>query len=74
MELKIKIENIIKAATINPGTKTRYRDPLVGFVSANDPIFDEMKEIIGPQNLPPRESFQKQRLLFPSSCLLKKNL
>jgi epoxyqueuosine reductase len=43
MELKNKIEGIIKAAASNPGTEIKYREPLVGFASADDPIFDEMK-------------------------------
>ena len=55
MELKRKIENIIKAAAANPGTEVRYREPLIGFASADDPIFDEMKETIGPFNLHPEE-------------------
>ncbi len=74
MELKNKIESIIKEAAANPGTETRYREPLVGYASASDPIFDEMKKIIGPHHLHPKRSFPKQKLLFPSSCLLKKNL
>ncbi len=42
MELKTKIESIIKATTANSCTETRYREPLIGFASAGDPIFDEM--------------------------------
>lgn len=61
MELKSKIENIIKAAAANPGTDTRYREPLIGFASADDPIFDEMKEIIGPCNLNPKEVFPRAK-------------
>jgi epoxyqueuosine reductase len=57
MELKNKIENIIKEAAANPDTETRYREPLVGYASASDPIFDEMKKIIGPHHLHPEEIF-----------------
>ncbi|WP_440946774.1 epoxyqueuosine reductase [Methanosarcina sp. T3] len=57
MELKNKIESIIKTAASNPGTETQYREPLVGYASADDPIFDEMKEIIGPHHLHPKEIF-----------------
>lgn len=74
MELKIKIENIIKAATVNPGTKTRYRDPLVGFASADDPIFDEMKKIIGPQNLHPREIFPEAKTVVSFFLPFEKEL
>jgi len=74
MELKIKIENIIKAATVNPGTKTRYRDPLVGFASADDPVFDEMKKIIGPQNLHPREIFPEAKTVVSFFLPFEKEL
>ena len=74
MELKIKIESIIKAAVANPGTETRYREPLVGYASANDPIFDEMKEIIGPHNLRPRGSLSKQKPSFPFFLPFEKEL
>ncbi|WP_269848352.1 hypothetical protein [Methanosarcina horonobensis] len=57
MELKNKIESVIKTMASNPGTETRYREPLVGYASADDPIFDEMKEIIGPHHLHPKEIF-----------------
>ncbi|AAM07663.1 TPA: epoxyqueuosine reductase [Methanosarcina acetivorans] len=57
MEFKDKIESIIKEAAANPGTEIRYREPLVGYASADDPIFDEMKEIIGPHHLHPKEVF-----------------
>jgi epoxyqueuosine reductase len=61
MELKNKIENIIKAAAANQSTETKYRGPLVGFASADDPIFNEMKEIIGPYNLHPKEVFPEAK-------------
>lgn len=61
MELKNQIENIIKTATLNSCTDTKYREPLIGFASAVDPIFNEMKEIIGPQNLHPKEIFQEAK-------------
>ena len=61
MELKNKIENIIKAAVASTGTETRYREPLVGYASADDPIFDEMKEIIGPHHLHPKEIFPEAK-------------
>ncbi|AKB30318.1 Iron-sulfur cluster-binding protein [Methanosarcina siciliae T4/M] len=57
MEFKDKIESIIKEAAANPGTETRYREPLVGYAAADDPIFDEMKEIIGSHHLHPKEVF-----------------
>lgn len=61
MESKSQIESIIKAAAANPGTGTKYREPLIGFASADDPIFNEMKEIIGPHNLHPKEIFPEAK-------------
>ncbi len=42
-----------------PQIKVRRQnpEPLIGFASADDPIFNEMKEIIGPYNLHPKEIF-----------------
>jgi len=34
---------------------TQYRKPLVGFASAHDPLFNQMKKIIGPHHLHPTE-------------------
>ncbi|TGE33775.1 epoxyqueuosine reductase [Desulfosporosinus sp. Sb-LF] len=34
---------------------TQYRKPLVGFASAHDPLFAQMKEIIGPHHLHPSD-------------------
>ena len=61
MELKTKIESIIKAAAANSSTETRYREPLVGFASADDPIFNEMKEVIGPHQMHPKEIFPEAK-------------
>ncbi|MCQ1534134.1 epoxyqueuosine reductase [Methanosarcina sp. KYL-1] len=60
-ELKNKIEHLIKTEASNPGTQTHYREPLVGFASAEDPIFDEMKNIIGPHHLHPKEIFPEAK-------------
>lgn len=61
MELKNLIENIIKTSAANAGTDTKYREPLIGFASADDPIFNEMKVVIGPYNLHPKESFPEAK-------------
>lgn len=57
LKLKNKIESIIISATSNPGTETQYREPLIGFASVDDPIFNEMKIVIGPHQLSPLEIF-----------------
>ena len=74
MELKNKIESIIKEAAANPGTETRYREPLVGYASASDPIFDEMKEIIGPYHLHPKEIFPEAKTVVSFFLPFEKEL
>jgi len=74
MELKNKIENIIKEATVNPGTETRYREPLIGYASASDPIFDEMKKIIGPHHLHPKEIFPEAKTVVSFFLPFEKEL
>lgn len=74
MELKNKIENIIKAVAANPGTETRYREPVVGYASADDPIFDEMKKIIGPHHLHPKEIFLEARTVVTFFLPFEKDL
>jgi epoxyqueuosine reductase QueG len=74
MELKNKIESIIKEAAASPGTETRYREPLIGYASASDPIFDEMKNIIGPHHLHPKEIFPKAKTVVSFFLPFEKEL
>jgi epoxyqueuosine reductase len=74
MGLKNRIESIIKAAATNPGTETRYREPIVGYASADDPIFDEMKKIIGPHHLNPKEIFLEAKTVVSFFLPFEKNL
>lgn len=55
MELAKRIENRIKEMVAQAQIQTPYREPLVGFASAGDPLFQELKEIIGPHHLLPEE-------------------
>ena len=50
-----KIIELIDHQTVNAGTITQYRKPLIGFASAHDPLFDQMKDIIGPHHLHPTD-------------------
>jgi len=50
-----RVIDIINLQTENADTMTQYRKPLVGFASAQDPLFDQMKQIIGPHHLLPTE-------------------
>jgi epoxyqueuosine reductase len=74
MELKNKIENIIRAASSNPDTETRFREILVGFASADDPIFNEMKIIIGPHQTHPKEIFPEAKTVVSFFLPFEKEL
>jgi len=50
-----KVEELINRQIENAKTITQYRKPLIGFASAHDPLFDRMKEIVGPHHLHPTE-------------------
>ncbi len=53
MELANQIENIINDCVRNSNNKTKYREPLIGFAAAQDPLFLQLKEIIGDYYLQP---------------------
>jgi len=55
MDLGEKITRIVKEMAAGVETETRYREPLVGFASAHDHLFTQMKTMIGPYHLHPRE-------------------
>lgn len=74
MELKTKIETIIKNIMANPGTKTKYRDPLIGFASTDDPIFIEIKQIVGPYQLHPKEIFPEAKTVVAFFLPFEKEL
>ena len=55
LNLAEQVIKLVNYQTENANTLTQYRKPLVGFASAQDPLFDQMKEIIGPHHMHPTE-------------------
>ncbi|TYO95905.1 epoxyqueuosine reductase [Desulfallas thermosapovorans] len=55
MAIGDKIVKFITNSVLQARTVTRYREPLVGFASANDHLFTQIKQVIGPHHLHPRE-------------------
>lgn len=53
VNLASSIEKQIKEMVSRAKTETPYREPLVGFASALDPLFKELQKIIGPHHLLP---------------------
>ena len=74
MKLKNKIESIVKEAVASTCTETRYREPLIGYASASDPIFDEMKKIIGTHHLHPQEIFPEAKTVVSFFLPFEKEL
>ena len=54
-ELKTLIQSFIEQRVASAGTVTRYRRPLVGFADAQDPLWLQLKEIVGPHHLLPAD-------------------
>jgi epoxyqueuosine reductase len=52
-ELVEFITSTIRQKVSEPGTRTAYRQPLVGFAAADDPGFFELQRVVGPTHLLP---------------------
>ncbi len=52
-ELADLIIETLKYETAESGTITHYREPIVGFVAANDPGFSELRQAVTPAHLLP---------------------
>ncbi len=50
-----KISLFIKNSVMQAQTITRYREPLVGFADAYDHLFTQIKQVVGPYHMHPRE-------------------
>jgi epoxyqueuosine reductase QueG len=49
------LSTYIEQYTSNPEIKTRWLEPLVGFASAQDPLFAQLKSVASPAHLLPRD-------------------
>lgn len=55
MDLKNEIVSLIKNEVLDSGKEELFREPLVGFASADDPLFLKLPEIIGPEHVQPKD-------------------
>lgn len=55
MDLKKEVTLLIKNEVLNSKKIELFREPLIGFASANDPLFSQLKEIIGPHHILPED-------------------
>jgi epoxyqueuosine reductase QueG len=54
--------------------ETQWREPIVGFASAGDPLFDEFKKIIRPSHTTPRELLPAANSVVAYFIPFRKNL
>jgi len=54
-ELSTIIEKIIKEKVINHKENFRFREPIIGYASANDPLYEKLNEILKAKQLHPKE-------------------
>ncbi|MDD2586137.1 MAG: epoxyqueuosine reductase [Syntrophomonadaceae bacterium] len=55
MNIKNEIKQLIQNEFLSTGRNDLFRKPLVGFASADDPLFAQLKEIIGPEHVHPKD-------------------
>jgi epoxyqueuosine reductase QueG len=48
----------------NNHIKTHWREPLVGFASADDPLFDELKKVVSPTHALPKDLLASARTVI----------
>lgn len=54
-ELATLITGAVRQQVSEAGTTTEYRDPLVGFASASDPQFSDLKRVVHPTHMLPSD-------------------
>jgi epoxyqueuosine reductase len=61
MNLENEIRSFIKYRAARPSADTRYREPLVGFADAGNPLFDRLKELADPSHIRPSDLLPEAR-------------
>ena len=54
-DLRLEISAFVARCSASAATATSWEEPLVGFVSADDPGFDEVRRVLGPKHAMPRD-------------------
>jgi len=55
MTIRAQIESLIKNEVLESAHGEYFREPLAGFASADDPLFSQLKEIVGPHHIHPKD-------------------
>lgn len=74
MELKTKVEIIIKKIVASSSTETGYTEPLIGFASTDDQIFIDIKQIVGMHHLHPKEIYSEAKTVVAFFLPFEKEL
>lgn len=61
MSLKEEIISSIENSVLKYESKEYFRNPIVGFSSADNPLYEELKDIIGPDHLHPKDILPTSR-------------
>lgn len=54
-DLSAQIQAVIKAEVKNCRDSFRFREPIIGFARADDPLYEQLDDIIGTKQLHPKE-------------------
>lgn len=60
-DLKAEIKSFIELAVAEADQPAYFREPLVGFAAADNPLFEEIRRLIGPHHLRPQEVLPEAR-------------
>ena len=55
MSLKEEIIELIQNMTLEFENKELFRKPIIGFSSADNPLYEQLKRIVGPEHLHPKD-------------------
>ncbi|WP_148136800.1 epoxyqueuosine reductase [Candidatus Formimonas warabiya] len=61
MDLRNEIVSVIKNEVLGSGKEELFREPLVGFASADDPLFSKLAEIVGPEHVHPKDILESAK-------------
>ncbi len=62
--IRREIESFVSLYHERQGTETRWREPLVGFASAADPIFVQLKTVVSPSHALPEDLLPGARTII----------
>lgn len=78
MNLTDEIKELVRAMILNHPKSKYYREPVIGFASAHDPLYDQLDDIIGNPQIHPTQMLPGARtvivLFLPYSDVIYKDI